>query len=141
MDKEYIFEGIVQAQLSSEKRGTKGFGYDPVFVPEGRDLTFAEMDLDEKNKISHRARAFEKLRFFLSSYRDQQKKNQFNCLVYLMKMILYITVLLLLFQSCTVRCQWVHGPIILRYNTAQKILQQAARRYIASTGSSISCLQ
>lgn len=66
--KEYFFEGIVNGQILEEKRGTGGFGYDPVFVPEGRNLTFAEMSLDEKNKISHRALAFEKLREFLYHY-------------------------------------------------------------------------
>jgi XTP/dITP diphosphohydrolase len=64
--KEYIFEGTVKGLIISERRGNKGFGYDPVFVPEGKTLTFAEMELDEKNTISHRARAFEKLKMFLS---------------------------------------------------------------------------
>jgi XTP/dITP diphosphohydrolase len=66
--KEYFFEGIVNGQILEEKRGTGGFGYDPVFVPEGRNLTFAEMSLDEKNKISHRALAVERLREFLYHY-------------------------------------------------------------------------
>lgn len=66
-DKEYFFEGIVTGNIIREKRGNKGFGYDPVFMPEGKTITFAEMDLDEKNTISHRARAFEKLRAFLTS--------------------------------------------------------------------------
>jgi len=66
--REYFFEGIVNGQITDEKRGTGGFGYDPVFVPEGKNLTFAEMSLDEKNKISHRALAFEKLREFLYHY-------------------------------------------------------------------------
>jgi len=66
--REYFFEGIVNGQIIDEKRGTGGFGYDPVFVPEGRNLTFAEMSLDEKNKISHRALAFGKLREFLYHY-------------------------------------------------------------------------
>jgi len=64
--KEYLFEGIVNGHLLNEKRGKDGFGYDPLFVPEGKSRTFAEMPLDEKNLISHRARAFEKLREFLS---------------------------------------------------------------------------
>jgi XTP/dITP diphosphohydrolase len=51
-----------------EKRGTGGFGYDPVFVPDGHYKTFAEMDLDEKNQISHRALAVKKLIDFLKSY-------------------------------------------------------------------------
>lgn len=66
--KEYIFDGTVNGLIIRERRGNKGFGYDPVFVPEGQTLTFAEMDLDEKNTISHRARAFEKLKLFLSGY-------------------------------------------------------------------------
>lgn len=63
--KEYLFEGIVTGILIKEKRGAEGFGYDPVFIPDGKTRTFAEMDLAEKNTISHRARAFEKLREFL----------------------------------------------------------------------------
>jgi XTP/dITP diphosphohydrolase len=55
---EKLFEGIVRGEILSQKRGEKGFGYDPVFQPEGCDRSFAEMDLSEKNTISHRARAF-----------------------------------------------------------------------------------
>lgn len=65
-NKEYIFDGIVTGEIISERRGTEGFGYDPVFVPDGSELTFAEMDLAAKNTVSHRARAFEKLRSFLN---------------------------------------------------------------------------
>lgn len=72
--KEYLFEGIVNGQIIKEKRGTEGFGYDPVFVPDGHKKTFAEMSLDEKNKISHRAQAFEKLRDFLCRYHTQDNK-------------------------------------------------------------------
>jgi XTP/dITP diphosphohydrolase len=72
--KEFIFEGIVTGEIINEKRGSEGFGYDPVFVPEGRKHTFAEMTLDEKNLISHRARAFEKFRKFLSDYRQTNNK-------------------------------------------------------------------
>jgi len=64
--KEYLFEGIVTGTIISEQRGTEGFGYDPVFIPDGKSRTFAEMELTEKNKISHRARAFAKLREFLN---------------------------------------------------------------------------
>jgi XTP/dITP diphosphohydrolase len=71
---EYLFEGIVKGTIITEKRGKEGFGYDSIFVPEGKNMTFAEMDLDKKNKISHRARAFEKLKSFLSSY--QESENQ-----------------------------------------------------------------
>jgi XTP/dITP diphosphohydrolase len=65
-EREHIFEGIVNGTIIREKRGTDGFGYDPVFLPDGKNMTFAEMTLDEKNTISHRARAFEKLLHFLS---------------------------------------------------------------------------
>jgi XTP/dITP diphosphohydrolase len=63
---EYFFEGMVAGKIIDEKRGSGGFGYDPIFIPEGKVLTFAEMSLSEKNKISHRALAFEKLKLFLS---------------------------------------------------------------------------
>ena len=66
--KEYLFDGIIKGTIINEKRGVAGFGYDPVFIPDGKDHTFAEMDLAEKNSISHRARAFEKLREFLIQY-------------------------------------------------------------------------
>ena len=55
--KELLFEGVVNGSITSEKRGDKGFGYDPVFVPEGHGLTFAELGTTVKNSISHRARA------------------------------------------------------------------------------------
>lgn len=73
--KEYIFEGIVNGMILNEKRGINGFGYDPVFVPEGEKRTFAEMSLEEKNIISHRARAFEKLRLFLCQYGHPDNKD------------------------------------------------------------------
>ncbi len=63
---EYLFEGICKGEIISEKRGEKGFGYDPVFVPEGYTQTFAELSSDEKNKISHRGRAVEKFIEFIS---------------------------------------------------------------------------
>jgi XTP/dITP diphosphohydrolase len=63
--KEYLFEGIISGTIIDEKRGDEGFGYDPVFIPDGEVLTFAQMALNEKNKISHRAIAFEKLKEFL----------------------------------------------------------------------------
>jgi XTP/dITP diphosphohydrolase len=65
-DKEYLFEGVAEGKIIRERRGREGFGYDPVFIPDGKTLTFAEMELAEKNTISHRARAFEKLREFLN---------------------------------------------------------------------------
>jgi XTP/dITP diphosphohydrolase len=61
------FEGIVEGKIITEKRGTNGFGYDPVFVPDDFDRTFAEMTLEEKSKLSHRARAFAKLVDFLKT--------------------------------------------------------------------------
>lgn len=63
--KEYLFEGIVKGEITAEKRGGAGFGYDPIFVPEGYEQTFAELGNDIKNTISHRARAVEKLCKFL----------------------------------------------------------------------------
>jgi XTP/dITP diphosphohydrolase len=59
------FEGIVEGEIISEKRGDQGFGYDPIFLPDGYDRTFAEMTLAEKGQLSHRARAFEKLNAYL----------------------------------------------------------------------------
>jgi len=63
---EYLFEGTVEGEITKERRGNGGFGYDPVFLAEGYDLTFAEIPLSEKNKISHRARAMRKLLEFLT---------------------------------------------------------------------------
>ncbi|RPI46570.1 MAG: non-canonical purine NTP pyrophosphatase, partial [Bacteroidetes bacterium] len=63
---DHIFEGIVNGVITLQPSGTAGFGYDPVFRPEGCRLTFAEMDLHSKNSISHRAKAVEKLVEFLS---------------------------------------------------------------------------
>jgi len=62
------FEGIVRGELIHEKRGEKGFGYDPIFIPEGYTQTFAELGKDVKNKISHRARAMEALVNALNEY-------------------------------------------------------------------------
>ena len=70
--KEYLFEGIVKGIIIKEKRGHTGFGYDPIFVPEGHSLTFAELGNDIKNTISHRARAVEKLCQFLQEECDNQ---------------------------------------------------------------------
>lgn len=66
--KEFLFEGIVNGSIIKEKRGMEGFGYDPVFIPEGCTETFAEMPLSKKNTMSHRARAFTKLREFLDKH-------------------------------------------------------------------------
>lgn len=64
--KEHIFEGIVSGEITFEKQGEQGFGYDPIFKPEGYTTTFAQMSLIEKNKISHRAMAVGKLVNFLN---------------------------------------------------------------------------
>lgn len=66
--KEFLFEGIVNGSIIKEKRGMEGFGYDPVFIPEGCTETFAEMPLSKKNTMSHRSRAFTKLREFLDKH-------------------------------------------------------------------------
>jgi XTP/dITP diphosphohydrolase len=65
----FTFEGIVHGEIILEKRGENGFGYDPIFVPEGALKTFAEMTLTEKNQYSHRARAFQKMIVFLSEFK------------------------------------------------------------------------
>lgn len=65
-DETHLFEGIVEGSITKEKKGENGFGYDPVFVPQGYDKTFAELGNDVKNKISHRARAVEQLEAFLA---------------------------------------------------------------------------
>lgn len=62
---EHLFEGIVRGEIVTEKRGMEGFGYDPVFAPEGLGKTFAELGVDVKNTLSHRARAVAKLAEFL----------------------------------------------------------------------------
>ena len=62
---EYQFEGIIKGKIITEKRGSSGFGYDPIFIPEGYDKTFAELGDEIKNKISHRAQAVNKLCKFL----------------------------------------------------------------------------
>lgn len=63
--KEYFFEGVVNGSIATEPRGNEGFGYDPVFIPEKSEITFAEMTDKEKNIISHRAIALNKLSDFL----------------------------------------------------------------------------
>jgi XTP/dITP diphosphohydrolase len=63
--KAYLFEGICDGKIIAERKGDKGFGYDPIFIPDGSDKTFAEMDMTEKNKFSHRKKAMEKLISFL----------------------------------------------------------------------------
>lgn len=65
--KEHLFEGIIKGEIIKTRRGNSGFGYDPIFVPEGYSQTFAEMGNELKNKISHRAIATNKLCKFLNS--------------------------------------------------------------------------
>ena len=65
--KEHIFEGEAKGEIISQKFGIDGFGYDPIFKPEGFDVTFAEMSLEDKNKISHRGKAVRKLIEFLNN--------------------------------------------------------------------------
>ena len=64
-EQERLFEGIVRGTILTEKHGEKGFGYDPVFCPENETRSFAEMTLEEKNRQSHRARAFRQFMEFL----------------------------------------------------------------------------
>jgi len=64
--KEKQFEGIVEGRMLTEKNGEKGFGYDPIFQPNGYNCSFAQMGMDEKNKISHRGRAVRKLVEYLN---------------------------------------------------------------------------
>ena len=62
-----LFEGIIDGSITMARRGTSGFGYDPIFLPDGYKKTFAEMTLAEKNKLSHRAQAVKKLEAYLTS--------------------------------------------------------------------------
>ncbi len=64
------FEGVVEGRILDERKGGSGFGYDPIFKPDEHKLSFAEMSLSEKNKISHRARAFLKLVEFLNKQKQ-----------------------------------------------------------------------
>jgi XTP/dITP diphosphohydrolase len=65
--REHTFEGIVNGTIAYQKQGSGGFGYDPIFIPEGYEQTFAQLPSSEKNKISHRGRAVRKLIVFLQS--------------------------------------------------------------------------
>ena len=66
--REYLFEGVVEGQIIDHETGHEGFGYDPLFRPDGYDRTFAQMTTEEKNAVSHRARAVRKLATFLHEY-------------------------------------------------------------------------
>jgi XTP/dITP diphosphohydrolase len=68
-DKKFLFEGICKGEILKEKQGEKGFGYDPIFKPEGFLESFAVMSIEEKNKISHRGIAIQKLVEFLKDYK------------------------------------------------------------------------
>jgi XTP/dITP diphosphohydrolase len=70
-DTEYLFEGICTGTITAVKAGSNGFGYDPVFVPDGSTKTFAEMTMEEKSAFSHRKKALEKLIAFLNSHQDR----------------------------------------------------------------------
>ena len=65
---EHSTEGVVKGLIVEKHRGVDGFGYDPIFQPETRNLTYAEMDADEKNRISHRFKALDKIKEFLVPY-------------------------------------------------------------------------
>jgi len=64
-EKEYLFEGICEGRVTESPQGTKGFGYDPVFIPAGAEKTFAEMSIEEKTYYSHRKKAADQLVLFL----------------------------------------------------------------------------
>ncbi len=64
-DQEYLFTGICKGRIIEQQKGAEGFGYDPVFIPDGSDKTFAEMSMEEKNKFSHRKKAVAQLIDFL----------------------------------------------------------------------------
>ncbi|MGY8946144.1 MAG: RdgB/HAM1 family non-canonical purine NTP pyrophosphatase [Flavobacteriales bacterium] len=66
-NKLHRFEGIINGTISYSKKGNKGFGYDPVFIPKGYKKTFAELSINEKNEISHRSIAVKKLTYFIKS--------------------------------------------------------------------------
>lgn len=67
--KQYQFEGVCEGRITGSRKGSKGFGYDPVFIPDGSEKTFAEMNTEEKNVFSHRRKATDKLIEFLSERR------------------------------------------------------------------------
>lgn len=73
--KENVFEGVCPGRIASAPRGDGGFGYDPVFIPDGSALTFAEMDMADKNRFSHRKKALDKLISFLNSIADGEDKD------------------------------------------------------------------
>lgn len=68
-DQQFLFEGICEGEILTEKHGEKGFGYDPIFQPQGANVSFAEMSSTAKNKISHRGLAIKELVEFLKNYK------------------------------------------------------------------------
>jgi XTP/dITP diphosphohydrolase len=70
-DREYVFEGRIEGEILTEKHGTQGFGYDPIFRPQGYPYTFAEMPVEEKNRLSHRGKAVEQLVAFLQKAKSK----------------------------------------------------------------------
>ena len=71
-EQELFFEGVVEGHILKEKRGDGGFGYDPVFMPEGSSLSFSQMPMHMKNRISHRSRAIKKLANYLNQYQNKR---------------------------------------------------------------------
>lgn len=71
--REHLFSGVCEGRISTEPRGTGGFGYDPVFIPEGFDRTFAEMTAVEKSGLSHRRKATEEMASFLSRHTGDER--------------------------------------------------------------------
>lgn len=69
--REVQFEGVVDGHILEEKKGISGFGYDPIFQPDESTFSFAEMSMDEKNKISHRGRAVQKLVEYLTHFKSE----------------------------------------------------------------------
>ena len=70
--KEYYFEGIIRGEITAQKEGTNGFGYDPIFRPKGYDTTFGTLSEEVKNKLSHRALATQKLVAFLMQQKEEK---------------------------------------------------------------------
>ena len=73
--RETLFEGVCEGMITHERKGTGGFGYDPVFIPAGSNKTFGEMTMKEKTQYSHRAKATEKLVIFLRNLATQSMKS------------------------------------------------------------------
>ena len=65
-NRQYMFEGVIRGEIAMTKKGTGGFGYDPIFVPEGYSQSFGQLSVEIKNRLSHRARAFKKVSDFFS---------------------------------------------------------------------------